>query len=70
MRSTPIFLRVFLRVFQRYFAAEVIGNVLDLPPRLWRNPRKVDSAQNRKRVQVLKSKYDVYDWTPMLRQQQ
>ncbi|KAH7100395.1 CwfJ C-terminus 1-domain-containing protein-like protein [Auriculariales sp. MPI-PUGE-AT-0066] len=56
--------------FPRYFAAEIIGNVLDLPPRLWRHPRKVDGVQNRKRVQLYKKQYDSYDWTPMLREQQ
>ncbi|KZW01458.1 hypothetical protein EXIGLDRAFT_602781 [Exidia glandulosa HHB12029] len=54
--------------FPRYFAAEIIGNLLDLPPRLWRHPKRVDAVQNKQRVQTFKKKYDKFDWTPMLAQ--
>ncbi|KAF9816911.1 hypothetical protein IEO21_03785 [Rhodonia placenta] len=54
--------------FPRYFAGEIIGNLLDLEPRRWRRPRRVDFYQNRERVAKFKSKYDKYDWTGMIGQ--
>lgn len=50
----------------RYFAGEIIGNVLDLQPRQWRRPRRVDSQHNRRRVTDFKKSFDKYDWTGMI----
>lgn len=50
----------------RYFAAEIIGNVLDVEPRRWRRPRRVDLRHNKERVAKFKKKYDKFDWTPMI----
>ncbi|KAH9936259.1 CwfJ C-terminus 1-domain-containing protein-like protein [Fomitopsis serialis] len=52
--------------FPRYFAGEIVGNLLDLEPRIWRHPRRVDSYQNKQRVAKFKQKYDKYDWTGMI----
>ena len=54
--------------FERYFAAEIIGNVLDLEPRLWRKPRRMDRRQNEERVAVFRKGYDQFDWTKLLAQ--
>ena len=51
----------------RCFAAEIIGNILDLEPRLWRKPRWIDRGQNKSRVASFKKNFDAYDWTKMLR---
>jgi len=50
----------------RYFAAEIIGNVLDLPPQRWRRPRRIDTSHNRERVMKFRLEYDKYDWTNAL----
>jgi len=52
--------------FPRYFAAEIIGNVLDLEPRRWRHPRRMDRAANRGRASSFKARYTKYDWTGMI----
>ncbi|GAA5830440.1 hypothetical protein JCM3766R1_002720 [Sporobolomyces carnicolor] len=52
--------------FTRYFAQEIIGNLLDLPPRAWRKPKRLDRRDNGKRIDAFKKKYDEYDWTKML----
>ncbi|KAF5362872.1 hypothetical protein D9758_007112 [Tetrapyrgos nigripes] len=52
--------------FPRYFAGEIIGNLLDLEPRIWRRPRRIDFHSNRERVAKFKQKYDKFDWTGMI----
>ncbi|GAA5902277.1 uncharacterized protein JCM6883_001353 [Sporobolomyces salmoneus] len=52
--------------FARYFAQEIIGNLLDLAPRLWRKPKRLDRRDNGKRIEAFRKKYDQYDWTKML----
>ncbi|KZT73833.1 hypothetical protein DAEQUDRAFT_742914 [Daedalea quercina L-15889] len=52
--------------FPRYFAGEIIGNLLDLEPRRWRHPRRIDFHQNKQRVSNYKQRYDKYDWTGMI----
>lgn len=54
---------------RRYFATEIIGNVLDLEPRKWRHPRRVDFAFNKNRVAKFRKQYDKYDWTVMIAKQ-
>lgn len=50
----------------RYFAGEIIGNVLDLEPRRWIRPRRVDYRHNKDRIQVLKKMYEKFDWTGLI----
>ncbi|PPQ99199.1 hypothetical protein CVT26_014122 [Gymnopilus dilepis] len=52
--------------FPHYFATEIIGNVLDLEPRKWRRPKRVDLRRNIDRVAEFKKKYDKFDWTGMI----
>ncbi|RPD77778.1 hypothetical protein L226DRAFT_532550 [Lentinus tigrinus ALCF2SS1-7] len=52
--------------FPRWFAAEIIGNLLDVEPRKWRRPRRIEFRQNRERVKKFKQKYDKFDWTGMI----
>ncbi|KAI5896716.1 uncharacterized protein SCHCODRAFT_02615633 [Schizophyllum commune H4-8] len=54
--------------FPKYFAGEIIGNVLDLEPRKWRRPKRIDFHSNKQRVAQFKQKYDQFDWTPMIGQ--
>ncbi|PVF95016.1 hypothetical protein CPB86DRAFT_607813 [Serendipita vermifera] len=53
--------------FPKWFAGEIIGNILDLEPRLWRKPRWIDRGQNKARIASFKKKFDPFDWTKMLR---
>ena len=50
----------------RWFAAEIMGNVLDVEPRRWRRPRRMDFSQNKERVKKFKYKYAKFDWTGMI----
>ncbi len=52
--------------FRRWFAAEIVGNVVEAEPRRWRRPRKIEFRQNRDRVKGLKEKYDKFDWTGLI----
>ena len=52
--------------FCRYFAAEIIGNVLELEPRKWRRPKKADLRLNKSRVDKFNQKYAKHDWTGMI----
>ncbi|KAI0657373.1 CwfJ C-terminus 1-domain-containing protein-like protein [Cubamyces menziesii] len=52
--------------FPRWFAAEIIGNLLDVEPRRWRRPRRIETWQNKERVKGFKQKYDKFDWTGMI----
>ncbi|KAI0372225.1 hypothetical protein BV20DRAFT_964344 [Pilatotrama ljubarskyi] len=52
--------------FPRWFAAEIIGNLLDVEPRRWRRPRRIEFWQNKERVKKFKEKYDKFDWTGMI----
>ncbi|KAJ7855905.1 CwfJ C-terminus 1-domain-containing protein-like protein [Mycena olivaceomarginata] len=55
--------------FPRYFAGEIIGNVLELEPRKWRRPKRIDFRSNKERVAGFKKKYDKFDWTGMIGQE-
>lgn len=54
--------------FPRYFAAEIIGNLLDLEPRKWRKPKRLVHHLHQKQVQRFKDElgYSKYDWTGLL----
>ncbi|KAI1789572.1 CwfJ C-terminus 1-domain-containing protein-like protein [Ganoderma leucocontextum] len=52
--------------FPRWFAAEIIGNLVDAEPRRWRRPRKIEFRQNKDRVKRFKQKYDKFDWTGLI----
>lgn len=53
-------------VGRRWFAAEIIGNLLDVEPRKWRRPRRIEVWQNKERVKKFKQRYDKFDWTGMI----
>ena len=55
-----------IEAIYRYFAAEIIGNVLDLEPRKWRRPRKLESRNDKLRVEGFRAKYLPFDWTGMI----
>ncbi|KAK0439782.1 CwfJ C-terminus 1-domain-containing protein-like protein [Armillaria borealis] len=54
--------------FPWYFAGEIIGNILELEPRQWRRPRRIDFRMNSERVTEFKKKYAKFDWTGMIGQ--
>jgi hypothetical protein len=49
-----------------YFAAEIIGNVLEIEARKWRRPRRLDKREHKDRVAKFKKRYGKYDWTGMI----
>jgi hypothetical protein len=52
----------------RYFAAEIIGNLLDLEPIKWRKPKKLDYGLNQQRAAKLGQWFQPYNWTTQLQQ--
>lgn len=57
--------------FPRWFAAEVVGNLLEYEPRQWRKPRRLHSAAERgDQLARFKATWQQYDWTPLIQQQQ
>lgn len=52
----------------RWFATEIIGSMLELEPRQWRKPRRIDFRQNQTRIAEFRTGlgYDKYDWTKQL----
>ena len=55
-------------LMERYFAAEIIGNLLDLEPVKWRKPKKMDLALNQERAAKLGNWFQPYNWTTQLQQ--
>lgn len=53
--------------FPRWFATEIIGSMLELEPRQWRKPRRLDFRQNQARVEAFRKGYAKFDWTKQLR---
>ncbi|KAE8217851.1 hypothetical protein CF319_g8154 [Tilletia indica] len=52
--------------FPHYFAAEIVGTLLDLEPRRWRKPRRLHADQAAARTQAFKKQWHSFDWTRML----
>ncbi|KAI9462196.1 CwfJ C-terminus 1-domain-containing protein-like protein [Boletus coccyginus] len=52
--------------FPKYFAGEIIGNVMDVEPRRWRRPRRMDRRHYKDRIGDFQRKYDKYDWTGLI----
>lgn len=52
--------------FPRYFAGEIIGNVLELEPRQWRRPRRLEWREQKGDLEKFKAKYKMHDWTGMI----
>ncbi|KAJ7601069.1 CwfJ C-terminus 1-domain-containing protein-like protein [Mycena floridula] len=52
--------------FPRYFAAEIIGNVLEIEARKWRRPKRIDFRMNKERVAKFKKSYSKFDWTHLI----
>ncbi|KAL4251855.1 Cwf19-like protein [Abortiporus biennis] len=52
--------------FPKFFAGEIIGNVMELEPRQWRRPKRIDSRFNKERVAKFRKMYDKFDWTGMI----
>ncbi|WFD35416.1 Pre-mRNA-splicing factor cwf19 [Malassezia cuniculi] len=50
--------------FPRWFAQEILGNLLDLPPNRWRVPDRVRDAN--RRVEQYRRAWDAYDWTHLI----
>ena len=55
--------------FSRWFAQEIVGNLLDLEPRRWRKPRRVDYHADAQRLAKFKASWEEFDWTKLLAQQ-
>ncbi|XP_070554137.1 CWF19-like protein 2 isoform X2 [Ptychodera flava] len=51
------------QTFPHYFGKEVIGGMLDLEPRRWRNPPKQSFEDHRQKVLKFAEWWKPYDWT-------
>ncbi|KAM0790527.1 hypothetical protein ACM66B_003397 [Microbotryomycetes sp. NB124-2] len=54
--------------FPKWFAQEIVGNLIELEPRRWRKPKRIDFRNNKDRVDKFRKTYDKYDWTKMIGQ--
>ncbi|PWN20237.1 hypothetical protein BCV69DRAFT_312843 [Microstroma glucosiphilum] len=52
--------------FDRWFAAEVIGSLLDLEPRAWRKPRRLDHRAGSELLARFEKEWEPFNWTKML----
>eukprot|EP00094_Tigriopus_californicus_P008183 TCALIF_07879-PA protein Name:"Similar to cwf19l2 CWF19-like protein 2 (Xenopus tropicalis)" AED:0.03 eAED:0.04 QI:26/1/0.5/1/0/0/2/170/654 len=50
-------------LFPRNFAQEIIGGMLDLEPRVWRNPKRENFDTQKKKVLAFGSKWEKFDFT-------
>lgn len=53
-------------LFPRHFGQEILGNILDVPPRTWLNPKKERFEDQKRIVMAFSKKWADYDWTTML----
>ncbi|XP_071847818.1 CWF19-like protein 2 isoform X2 [Apostichopus japonicus] len=51
------------QLFPHYFGKEVLGGMMDLEPRLWRNPPKENFDSQRQKVIEFGSWWKPFDWT-------
>ncbi|KAJ3186947.1 hypothetical protein HDU85_006984 [Gaertneriomyces sp. JEL0708] len=49
-----------------WFGREVLASVLDLPPHLWRKPKRAVVSANDDRMKTFLAKWKPHDWTAML----
>lgn len=61
--ETPLFIGL---TCARYFAGEIVGNLLELEPRRWRHPRRLDFGRNKERVTNFRKRFDRFDWTGLI----
>lgn len=54
--------------FPFYFAAEIIGSLLDYEPRRWRKPRRLHDVEKQSRLDAFRMIWKPFDWTTMLGQ--
>jgi hypothetical protein len=50
--------------WEPWFGKEVIASAMDLPPHLWRKPRR--AAQSELQTQAFRQLWKPFDWTAML----
>ncbi|UZJ54828.1 hypothetical protein CBS101457_004148 [Exobasidium rhododendri] len=54
--------------FPTWFAAEIIGNLLELEPRRWRKPRRLQDAEQAAQLTSFQEVWKKFDWTAMIGQ--
>ncbi len=52
-----------------YFAREIVGNLLEMEPRTWRKPRRLDGKQHAQMLANFRSRWSDFDWTKLLNEQ-
>ncbi|RGB39497.1 CwfJ C-terminus 1-domain-containing protein-like protein [Rhizophagus diaphanus] len=56
--------------FPSWFGKEIAAGICDLPPNVWRKPKKLNPRDNPNRVQEFMKKWEKWDWTKMLHEEQ
>lgn len=49
-----------------WFGKEIIASALDLPPNLWRKPRRIESREVSTRNRLFIQQWEPFDWTKIL----
>ncbi|CAG8589437.1 5980_t:CDS:10 [Ambispora leptoticha] len=52
--------------FPTWFGKEIVAGICDLPPDVWRRPKKLNHRDNHQRVQDFIKKWKKWDWTKIL----
>jgi hypothetical protein len=52
--------------FPAWFAAEIIGNLLELEPKRWRKPKRLHGAEQAAQLQTFQQSWAPFDWTTMI----
>ena len=56
--------------FPSWFGKEILAGICDLPPNVWRKPKKLSPRDNPNRIQEFMKKWEKWDWTKMLQEGQ
>lgn len=54
--------------FEKWFGAEIVGNLLDLEPQMWRKPRRLAEEEKRRVAAAFRQGWEPFDWTKLLRE--
>jgi hypothetical protein len=52
--------------WEEWFGREVLGSMMELPPSLWRKPKRILPADHCLNSDKFKSDFQKFDWTKML----
>ena len=52
--------------WEEWFGRQVVASMLDLPPEVWRRPRRAEGGDVERRGRVFEKEFEKFDWTKLL----